>query len=217
MSVFLRGLSKVGYLLTVTAVVAFCSGCGTSAVARNLTTAQSNLFTALTAARTFYSANHDSYVGVEGGSQLASGVSSITGLDTGLTYISGHQVSIRPNVVSTYSPSPSVLVITTVGTGPRVCWGILSLRHNRTHPYLSAFPEHNQGWHLLLSGRLGEMRGCNNRPGDIECDEVPDNLSRPRQTSNSSLPNRLERCQEVLDGAHRLRRNGSQCPKHSAI
>ena len=136
MSVFLRGLSKVGYLLTVTAVAAFCSGCGTSAVARDLTSAQSNLITALTGAGVLYSANHDSYVGIEGGSQLSTGVSSITELDTGLTYVSGNQVSIRPNVVSIYSPDPSVLVITTVGTRPKICWGILSLKRPRSRPYL---------------------------------------------------------------------------------
>ena len=142
MSVFLRGLSKVRCVLIIGVVIAFCAGCGTSAITRGNPgdAAQSNLDTALIGAGMFYSANHDSYVRINGGSQLTTGVSSIAELDTGLAYVSGDQNSVRANIVSIYSPSPSALVVTTLGARPRVCWGILSLKHTRTHPYLQGFP-----------------------------------------------------------------------------
>ena len=142
MSVFLRALSKTGCVLTIGVVVAFCAGCGTSTITRGnrFDPAQSNLDTAVTAAGMFYSANHDSYVGICGGSQVPTDVSSISELDTGLAYISGHRSSVSANIVSIYSPDPSALVITTLGARPRVCWGILSLKHDRTQPYLPAFP-----------------------------------------------------------------------------
>ena len=141
-SVFLRGLSKVGRVLTVGIVVTFCGGCGTSALPRDEPgdSAQSNLDSALAGGRVYYSANHDSYVGIDGSSQLPTGVSSIAELDTGLAYVSGHQNSVRANIVSIYSPDPSALVVTIPGARPRVCWGILSLKHDRTRPYLPAFP-----------------------------------------------------------------------------
>ncbi len=179
MSVFLRGLSKVGCVLTIGVVVVFCAGCGTSALPSDNPgdAAQSNLFTALIASGTFYSVNHDSYVGIDGGSQLPASESSITGLGTGLAYVSGHQRSVSANIVSIYSPGPSTLVVTTLGARPRVCWGILSLKPRQNSPVSSRLPWHRQGWYVLLPRNLGQLRGYESRPFGDEHDGIPNKLN----------------------------------------
>ena len=89
-------------------------GCGA-----NNTAAQANLQTALSGAETYYAANDHSYVGVDGGPHLATGVSSIAELDIGLMFIPVDQSSPTPNVVSIYAHSGSALVITAYGRGRR--------------------------------------------------------------------------------------------------
>jgi hypothetical protein len=67
-------------------------------------------------------------------------VSSIAELDTGLTYVPGHQGSTNSAVISIYAPNRSVLVLTAYGPGLQTCWGILSMKLSRTSPYFQTFP-----------------------------------------------------------------------------
>jgi type IV pilus assembly protein PilA len=71
----------IGILLAI-AIPTFLSVTKTA----NNTAAQANLQTALTGADTFYTSNNQTYSNLMGGS--ASGVSTITAIDTGLTYTS---------------------------------------------------------------------------------------------------------------------------------
>src|ERR1039457_5685934 len=70
----------IGILLAI-AIPTFWSVTKTA----NNTAEQANLQTALTGADTFYTANNQTYSGLLGGA----GVSTITAIDTGLTYVSG--------------------------------------------------------------------------------------------------------------------------------
>lgn len=142
---FLRGLWKVDFALTLAVAIALCvvefshfrpTEIGPSA---NSTAAQANLQTAMTGAATFYASNHDSYVGIDGGPQLPAGVSSIAGI-TGLRYVAGYRASTDPNMVSIYSPSRSVLVVTAYSKGLQTCFGILRVPRSRAHPYFPAYP-----------------------------------------------------------------------------
>jgi hypothetical protein len=141
---FLRGLWKIDLALTLAVVIALCvvefshlrpTEIGPGA---NSTAAQANLQTAMTGAATFYASNHDSYVGIDGGPQLAAGVSSIAEM-TELTYVAGYRASTDPNMVSIYAPSRSVLVVTAYGMETRTCWGVLRVARTRTRPYFPAY------------------------------------------------------------------------------
>lgn len=80
------------------------------------------------------------HVGIDGGLQLAAGVSSIAEIDIGLTFIPGDESSSSPNVVSVDAHSGSVLVMTAYAKGPATCFGILSVARTRAHPYFPAYP-----------------------------------------------------------------------------
>ena len=143
---FLRAFWKVDLALTLAVAIALYivsrpayNACAGSIRCPNTTAAQANLQTALTGAATFYASNHDSYVGIDGGPQLPAGVSSIAGI-TGLRYVAGYRASTDPNMVSIYSPSRSVLVVTAYSKGLQTCFGILRVPRSRAHPYFPAYP-----------------------------------------------------------------------------
>jgi type IV pilus assembly protein PilA len=105
----------IGILLAI-AIPTFLSVTKTA----NNTAAQANLQTALTGADTFYTANNQTYSNLMGGS--ASGVSTITAIDTGLTYTST-AASTKSNVVSVYySGSTGLLVMAAYSPGTKDCW-----------------------------------------------------------------------------------------------
>lgn len=87
----------------------------------NNTAAQSNLQTALTGADTFYTNNNQTFTGIYGGS----GVSTITAIDTGLSYVSSTGNSSGPHVVSVAELNGSSFVAVAYATGTRDCWGVL--------------------------------------------------------------------------------------------
>ena len=94
----------------------------------------------LAGAETFYAANDHAFVGIDGGPQLPAGVSSISEIDIGLTFIPGDQASTGPNIISIVAPSPSVLVMTAYSKGIQTCWGILRVARSRARPYFPAYP-----------------------------------------------------------------------------
>jgi hypothetical protein len=83
--------------------------------------AQANLQTALTGADTFYTANNQTYAGLYGGI----GVSTITAIDTGLTYVSG-SASTKSNSISINAlGSAGWVVLAAWAPGTKDCWVIL--------------------------------------------------------------------------------------------
>ena len=106
----------------------------------NNTAAQANLQTALIGAGTYYASNDHSYLGIDGGPQLPAGVSSISEIEIGLTFISGNHPSTAPNIISIVAASPSVVVVTAYAKGPATCFGILHVARSREHPYFPAYP-----------------------------------------------------------------------------
>jgi type IV pilus assembly protein PilA len=97
----------------------------------NNTAAQSNLQTALTGAKTYYTQSNQSFQGLMTGVNTAGATSSIQAIDTGLSYVSAagaagdstgpHLVSVNSNVAGTD------LVLTTFANGTNDCWGILDV------------------------------------------------------------------------------------------
>ncbi|MDA8039892.1 MAG: prepilin-type N-terminal cleavage/methylation domain-containing protein [Actinomycetota bacterium] len=97
----------------------------------NNTAAQANLQTALTGADTFYTDSNQTFSGVYGGT----GVSTITAIDTGLSYVTGATSSSGPHVVSIYVPTAgagSVLILTAYAAGTHDCWGILDIKSTQS-------------------------------------------------------------------------------------
>src|SRR5579862_5979027 len=100
----------IGILLAI-AIPTFLSVTKTA----NNTAAQSNLQTALTGSKTYYTQNNQSYSG------LYAGFASI---DTGLSTTNGTQ-SGGSHTVSINTPNSAVVVLTAFSSGTNVCWGIL--------------------------------------------------------------------------------------------
>jgi len=93
----------------------------------NNTAAQSNLQTALTGAKTYYTESNQSFVGLTTGNQNGTATSSIQSIDTGLSYISGG-VSSVPHVISVQTNAAGTdLALTAWSNGTRDCWGILEV------------------------------------------------------------------------------------------
>jgi hypothetical protein len=91
----------------------------------NITAAQSNLQTALTAAKTFYTDSNQTFTRLT--NTAAANTSSIQSIDTGLSYVSGGS-STGPRLVSTaVSGGGTVLVLAAFANGTNDCWGILDV------------------------------------------------------------------------------------------
>jgi len=91
----------------------------------NNTAAQSNLQTALTGAKTFYTNSNQSFTGLT--NTAAVNTSSIQSIDTGLSYASAGS-STGPHIISTYVVGGgTVLVLTAFANGTNDCWGILDV------------------------------------------------------------------------------------------
>jgi prepilin-type N-terminal cleavage/methylation domain-containing protein len=95
------------------------------------TSAQSNLLTALTGAKAYYTEQKQSYSGLCYTPSCGGGTanSGFIGIDTGLSSVSGSPAgggsSSGSHVVSLYSVSGSLLVVTAWSQGPHNCWGII--------------------------------------------------------------------------------------------
>jgi type IV pilus assembly protein PilA len=106
----------IGILLAI-AIPTFLSVTKTA----NNTAAQANLQTALTGADTFYTSNNQTYTGLYGGT----GVSTITAIDTGLTYTNPGS-STKSNVVSLiFNGTSGYVILAAFAPGTRDCWFVL--------------------------------------------------------------------------------------------
>jgi type IV pilus assembly protein PilA len=106
----------IGILLAI-AIPTFLSVTKTA----NNTAAQANLQTALTGADTYYTSSNQTYAGLYGGTTT----SSITAIDTGLTYVSG-SASTKSNSISINAlGSAGWVVLAAWAPGTKDCWVIL--------------------------------------------------------------------------------------------
>ncbi len=93
------------------------------------TATQSNLQTALTGAKTYFTEANQSYVGILNGTQGASGIQQI---DTALQFVTGTSSSTASRTMSVAEAQSGAvagqyLALTSYSTGTRECWGILDV------------------------------------------------------------------------------------------
>jgi hypothetical protein len=107
-----------------------CGGCNNSA-------AQSNLQTALTAAKTYYTNSGDTFRGLL--YPRSSTTSAIQDIDTGLSYAPGWE-STGPHVISaSVGGDGSYLVLAAFAGLPSDCYGIIAIAQPRSPPVLQTF------------------------------------------------------------------------------
>jgi len=102
----------------------------------NNTAAQSNLSTALTGAKTYYTNSQQTYVGIETGNNGVQATSNIQLIDTGVSYVTGTAASTGPHIVSiTVTAGGAGVVMTALANGTNDCWGIWdNTQQNATVP-----------------------------------------------------------------------------------
>jgi type IV pilus assembly protein PilA len=103
----------IGILLAI-AIPTFLSVTKTA----NNTAAQANLQTALTGADTFYTSNNQTFSGIYGGS----GVSTITAIDTGLSYVSAAATTKSNTISIAAAGNTGLLVLAAYSPGTKDCW-----------------------------------------------------------------------------------------------
>jgi hypothetical protein len=100
------------------------------------TAAQENLQTALTGADTFYTSANETYDGIMGGTAF----SSITQMDTGLSFVGASTASTASNRISLSQSGGDVLVMTAYAPGSSICFGILDVKGPLAQPYFPDYP-----------------------------------------------------------------------------
>jgi type IV pilus assembly protein PilA len=113
----------IGILLAI-AIPTFLSVTKTA----NNTAAQANLQTALTGADTFYTESNQTYTGLYGGAT----VSTITAIDTGLTYVSGTATTKSNTISVNTGGNGSWIVLTAYAPGTKDCWIVVDLKSAQT-------------------------------------------------------------------------------------
>ncbi len=112
----------IGILLAI-AIPTFLS----TTKSANKTAAQANLQTALLAADAYFTQANQTFAGIDTGGNA--GVSDISAIDTGLTYVSGTAAnSTGLNVVSLWTDESNSLVMAAYSPGQRDCWYLIDLK-----------------------------------------------------------------------------------------
>jgi len=93
------------------------------------TAAQTDLQTGLTAAKTYYMQQHQSYVGICSSSPGCGNATNggFAAIGTGLSTVSGVVSSNGPHVVSLDAVSSDEIFLTALGQGSPNCWGIADI------------------------------------------------------------------------------------------
>ena len=107
----------IGILLAI-AIPTFLSVTKTA----NNTAAQANLQTALTGADTFYTANNQTYSGLYYVGTGVPTVSTITAIDTGLTYVSATATTKSNTISIKASGAAGWVVLAAYAPGTKDCW-----------------------------------------------------------------------------------------------
>ena len=85
----------------------------------NDTAAQSNLQTALTGAKTFYTQQNQTYTNI-----MNASTSNIQSIDVGLSFITAASASTGPQLISIDNVNGSLLAMASWAKGTRNCWAI---------------------------------------------------------------------------------------------
>ena len=117
----------IGILLAI-AIPPFLSVTKTA----NNTAAQANLQTALTGADTFYTANNQTYSGLYYVGTGVPTVSTITAIDTGLTYVSATATTKSNTISVNTGNSGSWVVLAAYAPGTKDCWIVVDLKTVQT-------------------------------------------------------------------------------------
>ena len=122
----------IGILLAI-AIPTFLSVTKTA----NNTAAQANLQTALTGADTYYTSNNQTYTGLYAG---GTGVSGITAIDTGLTYVTAAPTT-KSNTISLLSGgSGTWLIMAAFAPGTKDCWVVVDIKATQTAAVVTNMP-----------------------------------------------------------------------------
>jgi type IV pilus assembly protein PilA len=123
----------IGILLAI-AIPTFLSVTKTA----NNTAAQANLQTALTGADTYYTSNNQTYAGLYGGT----GVSTITAIDTGLTYVTGGTTT-KSNTISVLTQPAGGggwVILAAFAPGTKDCWVVVDIKTTVTAAVTTSMP-----------------------------------------------------------------------------
>jgi type IV pilus assembly protein PilA len=124
----------IGILLAI-AIPTFLSVTKTA----NNTAAQANLQTALTGADTFYTNSNQTYSGIYMSGQP--GVSTISQIDTGLTYISGTTATSKSNTISIKaSGALGYLILAAFAPGTKDCWIVVDQKATQATAVITGVP-----------------------------------------------------------------------------
>jgi hypothetical protein len=120
------------------------------------TDAESNLQTALTGADTFFTYANQSYTGIMGGTQY----SSITEIDTGLSYVGASTTSINPSTISIRESAGLVVEMTAYAPSSGICYGILDIQGPTDPPVFPEYPETTANGTYYFSNQQGSSGYC---------------------------------------------------------
>jgi hypothetical protein len=120
------------------------------------TDAESNLQTALTGADTFFTYANQSYTGIMGGTQY----SSITEIDTGLSYVGASTTSINPSTISIRESAGLVVEMTAYAPSSGICYGILDIKGPTDTPVFPEYPETTANGTYYFSNQQGSSGYC---------------------------------------------------------
>ena len=126
----------IGILLAI-AIPTFLSVTKTA----NNTAAQANLQTALTGADTYYTSNNQTYAYILWPTAVPA-VSTITAIDTGLTYVSG-SATTKSNTISILTQPAGAggwLIMTAFAPGTKDCWVVVDLKTTLTGVVITNMP-----------------------------------------------------------------------------
>ena len=88
----------------------------------NDTSAQANLQTALTGAKSYYTQQNQTYANIDN-----LGTSNINTIDVGLSFVTAATNSTGPSVISIDNVNNSRLVMVTWAKGTQNCWGVIDV------------------------------------------------------------------------------------------
>ena len=120
------------------------------------TAAQANLQTALTGADTFYTADNQTYTGIYGGS----GVSTITAIDTGLSYVPSPTASTDASTISIRESAGATLELTAYAPASGICWGVLDMKASTDSPVFPDYPSTTTTGTYYFSSQQSSAGNC---------------------------------------------------------
>jgi len=119
----------IGILLAI-AIPTFLS----TTKSANTTAAQANLTTANTASTSYFTQANQTYSGIDTGGLssglggVGGGVSDISQIDVGLTFLAAPAPSTAANVISIWTDNSSSVVLAAYSSGSKDCWYVIDLK-----------------------------------------------------------------------------------------